>query len=268
MHSTRWLTSIVALPVLLLIIFKGGPIPFAVLIGAASLLAMWEYYRIVSHPQFDTPGLILSWTIGSAVVWSVSQANTAMALVLIVLHVMGSGVIALFRFGKDPSAVERIYKQALGIIYVPVLLSCLLLLRAGSDGPVWILVALCLSFGGDTGAYYAGTYLGRHKLCPVVSPKKTIEGAVGGLAASVILAVVVKLLFLPAVPVGSALVFFILAAIASQVGDLFESILKRAAGIKDSGSLLPGHGGILDRIDGLLFVAPVLCSFRLFLAGS
>jgi phosphatidate cytidylyltransferase len=109
---------------------------------------------------------------------------------------------------------------------------------------------------GDTGAYYAGSYLGRHKLCPAVSPKKTIEGAVGGLTASLLIAFFYKLLFIPALSIPAVLLFAAVVGAVGQVGDLFESEFKRAAGVKDSGRLLPGHGGFLDRIDALLFAIP------------
>jgi phosphatidate cytidylyltransferase len=116
---------------------------------------------------------------------------------------------------------------------------------------------LCLSFAGDTAAYYAGSYLGRRPFAPKVSPKKTVEGAVGGLVGAVGVAAAAKAIFLADLSWPGSLVFFLLAASAGQLGDLFESVMKRTAGIKDSGELLPGHGGLLDRIDALLFVGPV-----------
>jgi CDP-diglyceride synthetase len=127
----------------------------------------------------------------------------------------------------------------------------------GERGPGWIFCFFCIVAAGDTGAFYSGTYLGRHKLCPWVSPKKTIEGSIGGLAANIIVALVFKTI--PAAfTVGSALYCFCLAiGIAGQVGDLFASEFKRSAGIKDSGTLLPGHGGFLDRLDALLFASPL-----------
>jgi phosphatidate cytidylyltransferase len=127
---------------------------------------------------------------------------------------------------------------------------------------LWIFLLLILVFLGDTGAYYVGSYFGQHKLCPAVSPNKTIEGSVGGLAASLGAGALFKHFFLPLLPWGLSLLFFFSIGIAGQVGDLFESQLKRVYKIKDSGTLLPGHGGVLDRIDALLFAAPVAYFFK------
>jgi len=110
-----------------------------------------------------------------------------------------------------------------------------------------------------------GSYFGQHKLCPTVSPKKTIEGALGGLAASLGSGALIKHFFLPLLPWGLSLLFFLSINIAGQVGDLFESQIKRVAHIKDSGAILPGHGGVLDRIDALLFAAPVAYIFKEYL---
>ena len=143
----------------------------------------------------------------------------------------------------------------------PYLLSFLILIRAGSSGMIWIFLLLAVIFAGDTSAYYVGSYLGRHKLSPAVSPGKTIEGSIGGLAANLVVGAIGKYFFLPEIPWGLCLLFFIAVGVAGQVGDLFESELKRSSGIKDSGGILPGHGGILDRIDALLFASPVAYIF-------
>jgi phosphatidate cytidylyltransferase len=121
----------------------------------------------------------------------------------------------------------------------------------------WILLLLCIVFSGDTAALYVGTLIGRHKLAPAISPGKTVEGAVGGLAVGLLVGLLAKHLLLPALPWGTAVGFCLLVGVAGQVGDLFESALKRSSDVKDSGSILPGHGGVLDRIDALLFAAPV-----------
>jgi phosphatidate cytidylyltransferase len=131
------------------------------------------------------------------------------------------------------------------------------LIRSAESGAGWIFLLLLIVAAGDTGAFYSGTYLGRHKLCPWVSPKKTIEGSLGGLAANIIVALVFKTILLPSLAVLPCIVFAVVIGIAGQVGDLFASEFKRSAGIKDSGTLLPGHGGFLDRLDALLFASPL-----------
>jgi phosphatidate cytidylyltransferase len=259
----RWLTSIVLLPALLFLIFMGGPLPFLVLIAVANLLALREYFGIAFHPESDPLLSGISYVAGTALIWGASRQSFGLLFWVLVLNVIGAGILTVVRFGTDPRGGDRLARESLGVIYVSLLLSCLVLIRNSVDGPAWILIIICLAFAGDTGAFYAGTYLGRRKLCPAVSPNKTIEGAIGGLAASTLVASAVKYFLLPSLPWGTSLVMFVLAAAAGQTGDLFESVLKRAAGVKDSGAILPGHGGILDRIDALLFVAPVALFFKM-----
>ena len=136
--------------------------------------------------------------------------------------------------------LETVKYQVQGIIYIPLLLLFLVLIRNGTDGMLWLVLLLCVIFAGDTSAYYFGTYLGRHKLAPAVSPGKTIEGALGGLAANLAVGAGFKALFLPDLPWVLSIILFLVLGITGQVGDLFESELKRTSNIKDSGGLLPG----------------------------
>ena len=133
-----------------------------------------------------------------------------------------------------------------------------------SVGQKWLLFSLAVIFAGDISAYYIGTYFGKHKLCPAVSPGKTIEGSFGGLSANLLIGILAKVIFIPDLEWITCVLFCLSIGIAGQIGDLFESELKRTAGIKDSGALLPGHGGILDRIDALLFAAPVAYLFIIY----
>jgi phosphatidate cytidylyltransferase len=176
---------------------------------------------------------------------------------VLALHLIGTAILAVRRFTHCPDASIVAVKQIGGIVYIPLLYAFLILLRMGEDGPLWVLFLFWVVAWGDTGALYTGTYLGRHKLCPAVSPKKTVEGAVGGLLASLLFAWIFKILFFGAMPGLTCTVFALAAGVAGQIGDLFESVFKRASGIKDSSNLIPGHGGFLDRLDAILFAAPV-----------
>jgi phosphatidate cytidylyltransferase len=180
---------------------------------------------------------------------------------IIGLNLLVIALISLFQFKTKQTVLDVVIKQLQGIIYIPVLLSFLILIRESTSGMIWVFVLLAVIFAGDTGAYYVGSYLGRHKLIPAVSPGKTIEGSIGGLASNLVVGSVGKTFFLAELPWGLSLLFFLMVGIAGQVGDLFESELKRSSGIKDSGGILPGHGGILDRIDALLFASPVAYIF-------
>jgi phosphatidate cytidylyltransferase len=137
-----------------------------------------------------------------------------------------------------------------------------LLLRSGNDGTTWIFFLLFIVFSGDVGAFYAGRFFGRHKLSPAISPGKTIEGSVGSLLTSMVVGFGFYSIFLPHLNPLAVLALLACVNPAAQAGDLFESQLKRSAGIKDSGSILPGHGGMLDRIDALLFAAPIAWVFK------
>jgi phosphatidate cytidylyltransferase len=157
---------------------------------------------------------------------------------------------------------EIVTKQVLGIVYIPLLISYLVLIRNGIHGVIWVYFLLFIVFSGDIGSFYIGSFFGRHKLCPAVSPNKTIEGSVGGLVANLGSGALFKYFFMPLLPWGLSILFFLSIGVVGQVGDLFESELKRVGNIKDSGTLLPGHGGILDRVDALLFAAPVAYLFK------
>ncbi len=166
----------------------------------------------------------------------------------------------MFRVNQRVS--ELFLKQIQGVFYIPVLLGFFVLIRNSSDGIVWIFFLLALVFSGDTGAFYGGRFFGKKKLCPWVSPGKTVAGAVGGIISNIIITLVFYRFFFSDYNLAGLLIMSVLSGAFGQVGDLFESVLKRAANIKDSGSILPGHGGILDRIDALIFAAPVIYIFK------
>jgi phosphatidate cytidylyltransferase len=145
-----------------------------------------------------------------------------------------------------------------GLVYIPVLVSTLpLLKREGQPG--WLLVVLCMAFFSDTVAYFCGRAFGRHKLYPAVSPKKTWEGSIGGIVGSTLATVGIGSLWLvPTLQITHAIALGVLGSVVGQAGDLVESMIKRTYDVKDSGRLLPGHGGMLDRVDALLFVTPLV----------
>lgn len=268
MHLKRWITGLAALPFLIWLISKGGCFIFAAVIGIVSIIALWEYNKIILDPVkgniFD-PILLLSYFSGLTIIWAVYLKSLDIVPSLVVLNLIVSGVLSLFRFQADKNAPWLVAKQLMGLIYIPLFLSYLIMIRNDTDGIVWIYFLLIIVFAGDVGALYVGSFLGKNKLCPAVSPGKTIEGSVGGLITNLGVGAAFKFIFLSQYPWGLSLLFFVSVGIAGQIGDLFESELKRSAGMKDSGGILPGHGGILDRIDALLFAAPVAWFFKEYL---
>jgi phosphatidate cytidylyltransferase len=165
--------------------------------------------------------------------------------------------VVLLRYSALGNGYDFVARSTFGIIYAGVLPAHLVLLMAQPQGALWLTILTALIVASDSGAYYTGRLFGRRKLCPAISPGKTVEGFVGGLLAGALVAILLVHLLVP----GSNLLKFALLALLlcclGVMGDLIESVLKRSAGVKDSGNILPGHGGILDRADSLLVTAPV-----------
>ena len=267
MHLKRWITGLSALPFLIFLVYIGG-FPFIILVGFACICSLWEYYRIVFNADGEILfGVVVWWgyIVGLAIIVAAHIADPESVVVLLALNLVIVGLMSMFLYQSNPSIVDVIPKQVQGIVYIPLLLSFLVLIRRDPDGMTWIFLLLAVIFAGDISAYYVGSYLGRHKLNPAISPGKTVEGAVGGLAGNLLVGSIGKFFFLPVLSWGPAVLFFLAVGLAGQVGDLFESEFKRSSKIKDSGGILPGHGGFLDRIDALLFASPVAYLFKIYI---
>jgi len=268
MHLKRWLTAIVGIPLLVLIISFGGSLLFTLLIMAVSSVALWEYFRIVASPDDGSAYRIIppvAYITGVFILWAAYKQSPEIIVAVIAFNLILCASVGVFCFKTDPHIPAIITRQVLGSVYIPIFLAHLILLRNDPSGSAWIYFLLAVIFAGDTGAYYVGSYFGRHKLCPAVSPNKTVEGALGGLAANLLIGALFKNYLMPNLSWQFACLLFLTMGVAGQIGDLFESMFKRVGGIKDSSAILPGHGGILDRIDALLFAAPVVYYFRLFI---
>lgn len=235
----------------MLIVDHLGGWPFGAIIGLAAVVGVLEFYIMMRAGGYR-PAVPLGIAAGLALaLWPLETSNPQQAwIAILVILVCGAGAWYL---------VPAVYQTGLGgwlttvagATYVGLLLGHLTLLRSARDGAWWILAALLMTWAYDTGAYFAGTYLGRRPFMHHVSPKKTVEGVAGGLALSAIAGLVI----VPTIGVEfwKALLLGLAAGAVCQTGDLVESMLKRQVGVKDSGTLMPGHGGLLDRIDGLLF---------------
>lgn len=170
----------------------------------------------------------------------------------------------LYRYRQLTDCYSIMARLLMGIFYVGVLGAHLVLLRALPDGANWILIATAITASSDSGAYFAGKRFGKRKLCPNISPNKTVEGAVGGLLCALMVSVGFAMILLPSCNYGRLIIVTVVLTCIGIAGDLTESIIKRGTGTKDSGRCLAGHGGILDRVDSLLFVAPVLYYFLIY----
>lgn len=268
MHLKRWLTSIVGIPILIVLILKGSALLFALFIGLVTAVSLWEYYYIVfmgSKQEIVTAIPLWSFAAGLLIIFAAYIGSFSMVLGIIVFNMIGAALLSMLRFGNGQDILNVVAKEIQGVIYIPLALSTLILMRNSQEGSAWVFFLLFIVFAGDVGAFYAGSFIGRHKLSPSISPGKTIEGAVGGVISSMVIGYMFKMFVLPGLDPFKTLTLIVTVNIFAQAGDLFESELKRAGKIKDSGAILPGHGGILDRIDALLFAAPVLYFYKAYL---
>jgi phosphatidate cytidylyltransferase len=256
--AVRIATAVVLLPAVLWLLWQGGW-AFALLVSAAAALCAVELNLMPQDagPPPNPGGVVAS--AGAAFLLPLLAVGPVGMLsapgVLSALVVIAFADALLFE-PEVSRAPLRVGLAVLGAVYPGLLMSALVRLRQLDRGVGWIVLCLTVTWLNDTGAYFTGRAFGRHKLYPRISPSKTWEGAAGGLLASVAGALAVKHLFLSDLPVWAAAVVGVGGGILGPLGDLSESMIKRAFGRKDSSRLLPGHGGILDRIDALLFNAP------------
>lgn len=251
---TRIISSVVSLPILLAIIYFGTPFHFFLLLEFAIFIGLYEFYRMIEKGGlgcYKWAGIILGILLSLAI-FKGTYINLVIASSVIILF-----IIRIFEGNTSDNTFSYVSNTVFGIVYVSFLMSYLGTIRnSGDNGRELIFFVLLVTWMGDTTAYYGGRSFGKHKLAPAISPKKTVEGAVIGLMGSIAGAIIAKSWFLD-ISILNAIVSGILIGVFGQFGDLSESIIKRNLQVKDSGGIIPGHGGILDRVDSLLFSAPV-----------
>ena len=239
------------------LLLKGSVALFAIVLIPGLAIGAYEYGRMaLSAESFLRPVIfaILA-TLPVLSVFFTPQFGVSGGLVLGFL-LLSLWTLATYREGFDSYGFFS--RCSLGLVWVGFLGAHLLMLRELPDGNSWLLILTGITAGSDSGAYYSGRAMGRHKLSPLISPNKTIEGAVGGMLVGMAVAVLLAVLLLDTVPWLFVLLSALVLAVLGICGDLVESVVKRATGTKDSGTILGGHGGILDRADSMLFAAPVL----------
>ncbi len=250
----RLISALVLAPIILLDIAVGGG-PFLLLLILAGLIGGYEWSKITSGSPWTPAGMTTMY--GVALSLTVGWLLVPLAGLVLVL------LVAALAWAFTPAFMGRQKRfQGIGVLYLGLPLLATMWLREQPDGVGLILWLLIAVWATDIGAYFAGRLIGGPKLAPRWSPKKTWAGLIGGAIASAIGSWLVMLGW-PVVPPDVGAVIGALLAVVAQAGDLFESAIKRHFGVKDSGTLIPGHGGLLDRIDGLLFVAPVLALLAL-----
>jgi phosphatidate cytidylyltransferase len=254
----RVASAVVGLPLLGAVVLWHDPRGFAGLCFVAATLAMVEYTELTmrGRPLSERMSIVM---VGCGLFLGVSM-QPGLAFIWLLASVMAVGLLILPR-ATDPSAAwTRLTSAGFGVFYVGGMLAALPILHT-RVGPAWVALAIAVTFGNDTGAYFSGRALGKRKLAPAISPGKTVEGAVGGLVANLVVAFAARGFFMSTLTVRDCVMIAVPSAVVGPAGDLVESLLKRAAGAKDSGRLIPGHGGLLDRIDALLFVGAYVCLY-------
>lgn len=269
--AQRALVALVAAPILILIMYLDRPEPTYIAITLAAILAMREFFAMTLPVEDRGPAIVLgtiaitafywlhpptmlSYTQDISSKWYVfaSFAGTSIALICAVIV---PGLYYLFKFRDMTTVAARFAATVTGIVYAGFLTMFLAFLKTMGGGDA-VLLVLLVAWVADTGGYFAGRFLGKTKLYEAVSPKKTWAGAIGGLAGSLLGAAILKVVHFHALGWIDVVLIAIPGSILGQMGDLTESMIKRSTGVKDSGALLPGHGGLLDRIDAVLFIAP------------
>lgn len=243
----RLSSAIIGIIILLLIVSK-GKLYLSLSIYIVSLVGLWEFYKAIKNINLKPIEYI---GFFGATLLFISKVYPQLSLGF-VITIITLYLLCLIIFNKEIT-LESISITILSICYIPFFLFHVSYL----DGTKYIWLIFIIAFGSDTFAYIAGNLFGKNKLCPKISPKKTVEGSIGGILGSMILTTIFSLYFNLG-PLWKILILSVLASITSQIGDLVASRVKRLAGVKDYGFIMPGHGGVLDRFDSILFTAPLI----------
>lgn len=269
--GARLLTAAIAAPLILLLLFKGSNEAWYFLVLLATGLATYELCSMTHPGDRIGRGTCTAMSMGVSWVLYHYSHDARVLLTLILLQPIAGLMLALWRLGDMNAAALKAMSSVASPLYVGGMLSCVALMRrdGGELGPFYVLLALMLSWLADTGGYFFGRFLGQggKKLHPRVSPKKTVIGFWGSLFGALVSVGIAKAWYMKTAPIVELVVLALVAGSLGQLGDLVESMIKRSTGIKDSGTIIPGHGGLLDRIDALLIVAPIVYLYTTWWQG-
>lgn len=260
MKYTRELTALVASPLAVWIVGWSHTLVFDATVALCALLALYEFLILGRKKGFQLPVGLCLVTAGFILAAFVLEPISVEMGVFVALLLIPASYV--FMKGSIDEALPSSAIAVMATLYVGMLGGSLIRLRTDFPaGPRLIFFLLIVVWLGDAGAYYTGRAFGRHKLSPRISPKKTIEGLVGGIVTSIIAAIVIHFTFFPEFPIVHAVLAGVILSACGVIGDLAESLWKRSADVKDSGTLIPGHGGFLDRFDSIFFTAPILYTY-------
>jgi phosphatidate cytidylyltransferase len=270
MLKQRTLTALVLAPLGVAIVLLLPTIALAAFTALTVAIGLWEWTRMAgfrSRPMRSATVAIVSLIL--VALWTVRDEPAAWYVVAagVVWWIVAAWWLANFSFGAAPTRENAATKLVAGLFAtLPAWVALILLHAQPEHGPAWALLALVLVWGADTAAYFTGKRFGKKKLSPQISPNKTFAGVYGALACGAVVAAIAGwLLDVRGVALAGLIALALVTVVASIVGDLFESLIKRQAGVKDSGTLFPGHGGMFDRLDGVFAALPVFALGKLLL---
>jgi phosphatidate cytidylyltransferase len=253
----RVASALVLLPPLVFLILDASPTVFLVLVLMVVGLSLREYLSLLHHANLPVCPHV-TWLAALALPITAHLGGTHGLSLTLFLSVVALTLSVMVTASQAAHFFPMLVYSVFGVLFIGWTLSHLILLRLLPAGPWYVLFLCAVVWIGDSAAMYVGKSLGQHKLAPAISPGKTWEGAIGGIIGSVGTAIVSAGFWLPQLRLWQGLVLGLCIALAAPLSDLGESLLKRYVGVKDSGGLIPGHGGMLDRIDSLLFAVPTL----------
>jgi phosphatidate cytidylyltransferase len=256
----------VGVPAILSLLYFAPPWGFYLLVLPVALIGCSELFAMTHAGDRASQwiGVALS-ALASLVLYAFGRDPRVLVTLLVTIPMCGP-LVTLLRLGDMSTAAMRVFAMAFGPLFVAISLTLLGVMRRdfGDEGPGLCVMSLMFAWFGDTGGYFAGRYLGKRKLYEAVSPKKTVAGSIGGLVGSVIGALLASFWYLRSVPIQHSIPLALVAGALGQAGDLGESLIKRSTGVKDSGAIVPGHGGILDRVDALILTTVIVYVYAIW----
>jgi len=267
MHIKRIVSALALIPLLIILVLKGSYFHYSLLVVILAVLGLIEFFKMVDS-KIDSKMKVMGILWGTLLAAGFYVANSQTIIAMLTFGFIAICLLRLSRVGEISDVFQEIGYVFLGPLYVGLLLGHLSLLRSLVEGREWTILLFVTIWVGDIAAFYTGLSIGKNKLYPEMSPNKTIEGAIGGIVGSIIAVAAIKIWYIKQLTMVDVAVVSVGIAVMGQLGDLCESMFKRAAGVKDSGELIPGHGGILDRFDSVLFAAPFLYYYLIFIKGA
>lgn len=265
--KTRIITAVTLLPALIAMLIFAPPWMIAIIVGLFAAVASIEMLYntgLLRHIRLNIYSCVMAFSIS---LWSFFQWNYGIALMAILLYYLL--VFGEMMFAHLELKIQDAFLTFLSGIVIPFMITSLVRIRCMEQGSIYIWIPFVVAFMSDTGAYFAGFFFGKHKLCPTISPKKTVEGLIGGVIVGTVCMLLYGLaantFFEGNVNYLLLALFGVVGSLASAFGDLCLSVIKRQTGVKDYGHLFPGHGGVLDRLDSVMVAAPLTEALLLLL---